>query len=123
MQADIWSVGVIFFQMVFGKFPYTSTNATLMYHEIQTKKILNTECFEYNGYKASKQVTDFLRALLTVDKRKRLGWKELVKHPIFEDEKEKKEMKRLSDHFRINCSIEPPKINLNDEVENNHVKN
>jgi serine/threonine protein kinase len=45
IQADIWSVGIIFFQMIFGKVPYTSTNATQMYSEIQTKKILDTEQF------------------------------------------------------------------------------
>ena len=47
--------------MIFGKLPYNSTNATLLYHEIQTKKLFNTECFEFNGQKASKKVTDFLR--------------------------------------------------------------
>ena len=69
--------------MIFGKLPYTSTNATLMYHEIQTKSILNTECYEYNGYKASKRVTGFLKEVLTIDKHKRLGWKELIKHELF----------------------------------------
>jgi serine/threonine protein kinase len=42
LKADIWSIGVIFFQMIFGKLPYNSTNATLLYHEIQTKKLFNT---------------------------------------------------------------------------------
>lgn len=31
LKADIWSVGIIFFQMIFGRVPYVSTNATLMY--------------------------------------------------------------------------------------------
>lgn len=66
--------------MVFGKVPYTSTNAMQMYAEIQNKKILDTECFTFNGYKASKKVTDFLREVLMIDKAKRMGWKQLIKH-------------------------------------------
>jgi hypothetical protein len=70
--------------MVFGKVPYTSTNAILMWNEIQTKKILHTEQFEFNGHKASKEVTKFLREVLCIDKKKRLGWKDLINHEIFQ---------------------------------------
>ena len=45
MQADIWSIGIIFFHMIFGKVPFSSTNANQMYFEIQNKKILDTEQF------------------------------------------------------------------------------
>jgi serine/threonine-protein kinase ULK/ATG1 len=83
MEADIWSLGIIFFQMVFGKVPYTSTNAILMYNEIQTKQILDTDQFEFNNYKTSKEVTKFLREIICIDKSKRLGWKELLDHEIF----------------------------------------
>ena len=54
-----------------------------MYNEIQTKKILDTEQFECNNYKASKEVTKFLREIICIDKSKRLGWKELLEHEIF----------------------------------------
>lgn len=53
MQADIWSIGVIFFQMIFGQVPYRSTNANQMYEEIRSKKILERETFTFNNYTAS----------------------------------------------------------------------
>jgi len=84
--------------MIFGKVPYTSTNAILMWNEIQTKKILNTEQFEFNDYKASKEVTKFLREVICIDKKKRLGWKDLINHEIFQLNKD-----RLDNEFRINC--------------------
>ena len=61
LKADIWSIGIIFFQMIFGKVPYISTTANQMYQEIKSKKILNTENFTFNNYTASKEVTNFLR--------------------------------------------------------------
>lgn len=83
MQADIWSIGVIFFQMVFGQVPYRSTTAHQMYEEIKSKKILQADKFTYNSYTASQEVTRFLKDVLVVDPARRLGWKELVTHPIF----------------------------------------
>ena len=34
MQADIWSIGIIFFELVFGIEPYDSSNAQKFYAEI-----------------------------------------------------------------------------------------
>lgn len=76
-------MGVILFQMVFGKVPYTSTTAQAMYQEIKNKKILNSERFTYNDYTASKELTSFLKELLVVETKNRLGWKEIIKHPMF----------------------------------------
>lgn len=85
MQADIWSIGIIFFQMIFGKVPYVSTTANQMYHEIKTKEILKTETFTFNNYTASREVTNFLREILVIESDKRLGWRELINHPLFKD--------------------------------------
>lgn len=35
MQADIWSLGIIFFEMVFGFQPYDSSNAKNFYTQIE----------------------------------------------------------------------------------------
>jgi serine/threonine protein kinase len=74
-KADIWSIGAVFFNMVFGKPPYDSKKAERMYNEIKSKKILDTEEFTYNNYTASKEVTSFLKQVLVVDPKDRLDWK------------------------------------------------
>lgn len=61
--------------MVYGKEPYDSKSANKMYHEINNKKILNTERFTYNDYTASKEVTSFLKQVLVVESKDRLNWK------------------------------------------------
>ena len=49
-KADIWSIGIIFFQMIYGQYPYDSTTAAAMYREIQAKKLFDKERFTYNGF-------------------------------------------------------------------------
>ena len=67
MQADIWSVGIIFFQMIYGQYPYDSTSAPQMYREIQVKKLFNKEQpFTFNKYTPSKEAYDFLRTTVVV---------------------------------------------------------
>lgn len=31
LKADIWSIGIIFFQMIYGQYPYDSSTAAQMY--------------------------------------------------------------------------------------------
>jgi hypothetical protein len=53
-----------------------------------------------------------------IDKAKRLGWKELTKHPIFDIGDD-----RLDNEFRLNYALNIPKRNINDEIENDQIVN
>lgn len=74
-----------------------------MYEEIKSKKILNTEQFFFNNYKASKEVTSFLKDILIVESKQRMGWKELLNHPIFRETED-----RLANEFRVSCPLRGP---------------
>ena len=50
-------------------------NSAEMAKTIAAKKILDSDEYTCNGYKASKRVTSFLREVINIDKKKRLGWK------------------------------------------------
>lgn len=52
---------------------------------------------------------------MTIDKYKRLGWKQLIKHPLFEDTHNSGQ---LSNEFRLNYDLKPPEINLDEIIEN-----
>lgn len=71
--------------MVYGKVPFNSRDRTDMIKEIDSNDILSSDKFVYNGVKASREIQNFLRQILVIDQRKRIGWKELLKHPIFVD--------------------------------------
>jgi serine/threonine protein kinase len=81
-SVDWWSLGIIFYQMLFGKLPYATNNqkdiiAALSAGEIQ---IPEESC--------SPQAKDLLSKLLTRDPTKRLGVdgaNELMCHSFFDD--------------------------------------
>ena len=72
-KADLWSIGVVFYQMLYGKTPFDAKN----YKDLQ-KKVK-----EYSGSNLrfskdvhiSKECKDLLIGLLQYDPKKRIEWK------------------------------------------------
>jgi serine/threonine protein kinase len=58
LKADIWSIGVIFFQMMFGTIPYKSNTTRELLREITEAQLLKND--EYLGVRPSKQAKKFL---------------------------------------------------------------
>lgn len=75
---DIWSMGVILFELFVGKPPFYTTS---IYKLI--KQIVN----ESPSYPSAMSNTfkDFLQGVLEKDPNKRLGWPELLSHPFVAD--------------------------------------
>jgi serine/threonine protein kinase len=82
MQADIWSIGIIFFQMIYGTYPYDSSTAPQMYREIQTKRLFNkNEPFVFNGYTPSQEAYNFLKFTIVVETDRRPDWRAISEYP------------------------------------------
>ena len=81
-KADLWSIGVVFYQMLYGKTPFDAKN----YKDLQ-KKVK-----EYSGSNLrfskdvhiSKECKDLLIGLLQYDPKKRIEWKNFFNHPLFD---------------------------------------
>ena len=77
-KADLWSIGVVFYQMLYGKTPFDAKN----YKDLQ-KKVK-----EYSGsnlrfskdVRISKECKDLLIGLLQYDPKKRIEWKDFFNH-------------------------------------------
>lgn len=79
-KSDVWSVGVILYVMLTGKFPFNGKSNEDVFEEIK-KKSLNTKYL--NEANCSDLVKDLLSKLLVKDQNKRLTIEEALQHPWF----------------------------------------
>ena len=69
VRSDLWSVGIILYQMIYGKLPYLSINIIGLLKEHKSKKL------DYDSpYELSNQCINLIKNLLIVDPQKRFNW-------------------------------------------------
>ncbi len=79
MKADIWSVGVVLYQMLFGKCPFESKSIAKLI------KMLEDEDVVIPDYpKISPTLEKLLRRILVKDHNNRIDWKEFFEYTITE---------------------------------------
>ena len=91
-KVDLWSIGVTFFVMIFGDYPFRSSN----------KEILRQKMISETGEKlfipseppTSDECKDLLRRLIEPDVNRRLDWGEFYNHPLFKKSSESLEIVR-----------------------------
>jgi serine/threonine-protein kinase ULK/ATG1 len=76
MEADLWSIGVVYYQMIYGKYPYLGMND----YDI-LKKIKNNRP-DFSAVQISKEARDFIDKCLTVNPKDRIKWKSVYEHPL-----------------------------------------
>lgn len=99
LKADIWSIGVIFYEMLYGILPYEPLKTAEMYDQIIKKEIFPNGG-KINGVLPSKEALTLLKSLLVIDQHKRLGWEELINQELFRSKNE------LPDAYRVTVNID-----------------
>ena len=74
-KADLWSLGVIFYQMLTGKTPYTAKNHAELMDNIETKNVVFPAAI-----KITDPAKDLLTQLLKKTSKERMTWDELFEH-------------------------------------------
>ena len=77
-EADLWSIGVLTYQLHFNSLPYKGKNEKEIYTNIKNRV----------PYKQPEDpdLRDLINKLLEEDPKKRLSWKEYFRHPFFKEE-------------------------------------
>ena len=74
-KVDIWSLGVLCYEMIVGEMSFTGNNMNELFRQVKN-----------GNYKLplwlSKEAISFINSMLQYDPNKRLGAKELLKHPF-----------------------------------------
>jgi len=74
-KVDIWSLGVVFYQLLLGYHPFYHTDQSIMFHNIKNG------IFQKN-YHVNDEVHDFLFKLISIDPEKRLSASEALQHSL-----------------------------------------
>lgn len=91
-KADIWSVGVTFFEMLCGSFPFSGVNKSEIFSRIRTGK------YQFDTKNdVSPLCKDFISHCLQYDPTKRYSAAQLLDHPYLKYE--------MSDHHRLYKSL------------------
>ena len=96
-KADLWSMGVVYYQLLFGKFPFDSQS--LLYDTgLDTKKEKMIRIIENHAGKLkthdpdneiSTESINLLYCLLNKSTKYRTSWEEFLKHSVFSDSHKK----------------------------------
>ena len=80
-KCDLWSLGVIIYQLFFKKFPYNGEAEYAVLQQIKDngQKMLDTT--------NNIDLDDLIRKMLVKDPEKRITWKEYFDHPFFKQKK------------------------------------
>ncbi|CAD8171688.1 unnamed protein product [Paramecium octaurelia] len=79
-SADIWSLGVCLYEMLFGRCPYEDVTIPRLMYQIQNQPLTIP-------YQIGEGIERLLRRMLTVDPRQRISWQELFQLRISKSQK------------------------------------
>eukprot|EP01095_Lingulamoeba_sp_RSL-Kostka_P007097 TRINITY_DN2239_c2_g2_i2.p1 TRINITY_DN2239_c2_g2~~TRINITY_DN2239_c2_g2_i2.p1 ORF type:complete len:665 (+),score=211.62 TRINITY_DN2239_c2_g2_i2:118-2112(+) len=113
-KADLWSVGCIMYEMIFGEPPLNVKTQI----ELFEKVISNDKIVIPMTRKLSNSCRDLLSGLLKKNPEERISWEEFFNHPWFLEEDEEKVVnkKKIQEHKTSN------NINNNNNNNKNNIK-
>jgi len=78
IKSDIWSSGILFYEIMFGKLPWTGTSVPGLYNNIKNQPL------EFPS-QISAETQDLLHKMLKIKDEERLSWKDVYEHPALKN--------------------------------------
>ena len=77
-KCDIWSMGVVTYELIFGKKPWTGTNVMSIESSIQNNPLTFPETIP-------KSVEDLIRQMLSYEEKDRPDWNDILNHAAYQE--------------------------------------
>ena len=87
---DMWSIGVTFYEMLFGGFPFNGNDAADIARKGKYYGGNNLKIPQHIN-RVSPECEDILKKMLTYNPNQRISWQAFFKHRLFDDNKRQKE--------------------------------
>ena len=94
-KCDLWSIGVIIYQLAFNEYPYEGKTEFLLYNDIKESK---QEKFKKSS---DKDLNDLINRLLVYEPNERINWKDYFSHSFFKSN----EIKYYKEKYEITDKI------------------
>ncbi|XP_018572594.1 serine/threonine-protein kinase 33-like [Anoplophora glabripennis] len=108
---DVWPIGVILYLLLFGEFPFFSSNED----ELSNKICNSAPVFQIQDGAVSYEAIDLIKCLLEKDPANRITSLEILQHPWMTENKVKQKdvnvleyMKKWRSEMKISIDDEPP---------------
>ncbi len=95
-KADLWSVGVVYYQMLFGKTPFFGFTMPELIKDIK-RKVKNIPFPK----QVSSESKNLIKQLLQPDPKKRIDWSDFFNHPLFSKFESNVEVNELDDVMQM----------------------
>ncbi|KRX01884.1 Protein kinase-like domain [Pseudocohnilembus persalinus] len=79
LEVDLYSCGVILYQLVYGIYPFIAKTEKQLLEKVKQGRIQ----FNFKGVHVSDELKDMLYKMLQYDRSKRITWSELYEHKLF----------------------------------------
>lgn len=109
IKGDIWSLGVVLYEMLFGVCPFEDKSLAGLIYQIDKKPLI----FPREINNISKSTEELLRRMLVLDHRNRIDWNELLEYKIILPNDNKIPILRMLDNNQPSNSIPADKNTTN----------
>ena len=96
-KCDIWSLGVIMYQILFKNLPFKARNEQEILKKILTTKGAFTIPDNFNDI--SKELKELLYKMMTVEPSNRISWKDYFEHPFFMNKIKDEELDKFENKY------------------------
>ncbi|CAK84062.1 unnamed protein product (macronuclear) [Paramecium tetraurelia] len=118
-KCDIWSIGILFYECLYGATPWYHETTSQLLKEIQEQPLRFPK-----QPKVSDISKSFIRNCLQINEKERIDWIDILSHNIFRQNP----IKRMDQNFQqiimqIKNIIKMRKLNINQLIQNNSIGN
>ena len=116
-KADVWSLGVILFLLVFGRHPFYDERDSCDSNFTKTSKRIREGKFEYPTTFVSPGLKNLLSRIFVVDPHKRIAMSEIFHHPWYKKGLPKEALEINEACKQNGFQIDQTKVQLNKILE------